>query len=214
MVGYSVYIHLIFIKNKATYYNELIPCGKVIFQFGQLWQWNYFGTAHVFLLLEGYSAASTCPWLFVEDMDRLFDSFNSVKCAARGKTLHSPLNDKSPHIGHWTKASMGIKGWILFKDGKCAFKKLTPSQNGWIIDIIITQVFNILCHNMNNICMNSCSQEEIGPSHLSITHSMWHTYLYQKITLHGLTWTTASSLGRGQLVDGDTILCCPWIDLE
>jgi hypothetical protein len=30
---------------------------------------------------------------------------------------------------------MGIKSWIFFKDGKPAFKKPTPSQNGWIIDI-------------------------------------------------------------------------------
>jgi hypothetical protein len=59
---------------------------------------------------------------------------------------------------------------------------------------------------MNNICVNSCSREEIGSPHLSITHSMSHMYLHQKITLHGLTWTTTSSLGRRQLVDGDTIL--------
>ena len=73
--------------------------------------------------------------VFVEDVDKLFDSFNSVKRAAPGKTLCSPLSDNSPHIGHWTKASMGIKSWIFFKDGKPAFKKPTPSQNGWIIGI-------------------------------------------------------------------------------
>jgi hypothetical protein len=63
------------------------------------------------------------------------DNENSVKRAARGKTLHSPLSDNSPHIGHWTKVSMGIKSWIFFKNGKPAFKKLTPLQNGRIIDI-------------------------------------------------------------------------------
>jgi hypothetical protein len=36
-----------------------------------------------------------------------------VKCAAPGKTLRSPLSDNSPHIGHWTKPSMGIKSWIF-----------------------------------------------------------------------------------------------------
>ena len=30
---------------------------------------------------------------------------------------------------------MGIKSWIFFKDGKPAFNKPTPSQNGWITDI-------------------------------------------------------------------------------
>ena len=67
--------------------------------------------------------------VFVDDVDELFDSFNSVKHGASGKALRSPLSDKSPHIGHWTKASMGIKSWI-FKDGKPAFKKLPPSQ--WV----------------------------------------------------------------------------------
>jgi hypothetical protein len=49
----------------------------------------------------------------VKDIDRLFDSFNTVQCAAPGKTLRSPLSDNSPDIGHWTKGSMGIKSWIF-----------------------------------------------------------------------------------------------------
>jgi hypothetical protein len=53
--------------------------------------------------------------VFVEDISKLFDSFSSVKCAAPGKTLHSLLSDNSPHMGHWTKASMGIKSWIFPK---------------------------------------------------------------------------------------------------
>jgi streptogramin lyase len=77
--------------------------------------------------------------VFVEDMDKLFDSFNSVKCAAPGKTWHSPLCDNSPHIGHWNKTSMGINSWIFLKGGKPAFKKPTPSQNGWIIDTVAVQ---------------------------------------------------------------------------
>jgi len=86
--------------------------------------------------LQGCSAASTCLWLvFVEDVDKLFDSFNSVKRAAAGKALRSPLSDSSPHIDQWTKASMGIKSWIFLEDDKPAFKKPTPSQNGWIMDI-------------------------------------------------------------------------------
>jgi hypothetical protein len=72
--------------------------------------------------------------VFVDDVE-LFDSFNSVKHAAPGKALRSPLSDNSPHIGHWTKACMEIKNWIFLKDGKPAFEKLTPSLNGWIVDI-------------------------------------------------------------------------------
>jgi hypothetical protein len=51
--------------------------------------------------------------VFVGDINKLFDSFNAVQCAAPVKTLRSPLSDNSPHIGHWTKASMGVKSWIF-----------------------------------------------------------------------------------------------------
>jgi len=51
--------------------------------------------------------------VFVEDVDKPFDSFNSVKRAVPGKALRSPLSDNSLHIGHWTKASMWIKSWIF-----------------------------------------------------------------------------------------------------
>ena len=69
--------------------------------------------------------------VFVEGIDKLFDSFNSVKHDAPGKVWHSPLSDNSPHIGHWTKASMGI----FIDDDKPVFKKPTQSHNGWITDI-------------------------------------------------------------------------------
>ena len=61
------------------------------------------------VLSEDYLATA----VFVDDIDELFDSFNSVKHGASGKPLRSPISDKSPHIGHWTKASMGIKSWIF-----------------------------------------------------------------------------------------------------
>ena len=77
--------------------------------------------------------------VFVEGINKLFDSFNSVKRAAPGKVLHSPLSDNSPHIGHWTKASMGIKSCIFLEDDKPACKKPTPSHNGWITDICAVQ---------------------------------------------------------------------------
>ena len=83
------------------------------------------------VLSEDYLATA----VFVDDIDELFDSFNSLKHAAPGKALRSPLTDNNPHIGHWTKACMGIKGWIFLKDSKPAFEKPTASLNGWIVDI-------------------------------------------------------------------------------
>jgi len=47
--------------------------------------------------------------VFVEDVHKLFDSFNSVKRAVLGKALRGQLYDNIPHTGHWTKASMGKK---------------------------------------------------------------------------------------------------------
>jgi len=73
--------------------------------------------------------------VFVQGFNKLYDSFNSVKRAAPGKIWHSPLSDNSPHVGHWTKASMWIKSWIFLEDDKPACKKPTPSHSGWITDI-------------------------------------------------------------------------------
>ena len=73
--------------------------------------------------------------VFVEGIENLFDSFDSVKRAAPGKVWHSPLSDNSPHIGHRTKGSMGIKSWIFLEDDKPACNKPTQSHNGWMTDI-------------------------------------------------------------------------------
>ena len=78
--------------------------------------------------------------VFVEDISKQFDGFNSVKCADPGKTLRSPLRDNSPHIGHWTKASVGIKSWIFLNEGKPAFKKLTPSRMGGLLILVMSSM--------------------------------------------------------------------------
>jgi len=52
---------------------------------------------------------STCLRLFVEDVHKMFESFNSVKRAASGMALRRPLSDNSPNTGKWTKASIGRK---------------------------------------------------------------------------------------------------------
>ena len=82
--------------------------------------------------------------VYVENIDKLSYTFNSLKHASRGKTLHSPLSNNSPHIV-WTKASMGIKSWIFLKDGKPVSKKQAAAQNEWIIDIgAVQHVWRIL----------------------------------------------------------------------
>jgi hypothetical protein len=84
---------------------------------------------------EVFSSEYLAATVFVIETDKMFNSFKSEKCAATAKTFLCPRGDNSPNIGHWTKAYMGTKSWIFLKDGKSAFKKQTPSQNGWIIDI-------------------------------------------------------------------------------
>jgi len=74
----------------------------------------------------------------VKDINKLFESFNTVQCAVPGKTLRSPLSDNSSHIGHWTKGSMGIKSWIFLNEGKHAFKKLTPSRMGGLLIMVLS----------------------------------------------------------------------------
>ena len=76
----------------------------------QVWNCSCFC---VFVGLESIEYLPTA--FFVEKVDKLFDSFNSVKRGAAGKPLRSPLSDNSPHIGHWTKASMGINSWIFLR---------------------------------------------------------------------------------------------------
>ena len=49
------------------------------------------------------------PAVFVEDVDKLFDSFNSVKRAAPGKALSSPLTDKSSYIRSLDQGKYGDK---------------------------------------------------------------------------------------------------------
>jgi hypothetical protein len=72
---------------------------------------------------------------FVEDIDKLFNSLNSVSCAVIGKALQTLLGDNSPHVGYWTRESVRISSWIFLKDAKPTFKQPPPSQTGWLIDI-------------------------------------------------------------------------------
>jgi hypothetical protein len=65
-------------------------------------------TDFLFILLSGgccseYQATAT----YVEDVDKLFDSFSGGTRVDQGKTLRFPLSDNSPHIGHWRKQVWG-----------------------------------------------------------------------------------------------------------
>jgi len=71
--------------------------------------------------------------VFVDEVDQLFDSFNSNKHAPPFKNCLVHLAG-SPHIGYWDKAGTGVSSWIILKDGKPAFNK-PPSQNGWLVNI-------------------------------------------------------------------------------
>ena len=52
------------------------------------------------LFLSGvFSSKYLSMAVFLKDIDKLFDSFNSVNCAAQG----SLLSNNSFHIGHWTR---------------------------------------------------------------------------------------------------------------
>jgi hypothetical protein len=50
------------------------------------------------------------------------------------------LNNNSPHIDHWTEASVEINSLIFLRDGKPAFLLHPPSQNGWLIEITAVQL--------------------------------------------------------------------------
>jgi len=38
-------------------------------------------------------------------------------------------------MGYWDKAGVGVSSWTFLKDGKPAFNKPPPSQNGWLVNI-------------------------------------------------------------------------------
>jgi hypothetical protein len=56
--------------------------------------------SHVFVnLLSGlFSSEYLATATFVEEVDKLFDSFNSVSCSVRGKELHHPLVTGSKQV--------------------------------------------------------------------------------------------------------------------
>jgi hypothetical protein len=102
--------------------------------------------------------------VFVDETDKPFLSFESVKHAVPGNTLICPLSDNIPRIVHWTKAGMGIKSYIFLEDGKPAFKKPTPSQNGWLTDVCAVQhvwrMFKGACFDyLETRCLNQDSLE-------------------------------------------------------
>ena len=72
-----------------------------------------------------FGADYVATGVFVEEVDQLFDSFNSNMHAPPFKKLLHPLSSDSPHMGFWT----------FLKDGKSVFNKPPPSQTGWLVNI-------------------------------------------------------------------------------
>jgi hypothetical protein len=70
----------------------------------------------------------------VGEVDQLFDSFNSNKHVPPLKKLLRSFSSDSPRMSYWHKAGIGVSSCI-FKDGKPAFNKPPPSQNGWLVSI-------------------------------------------------------------------------------
>jgi hypothetical protein len=56
--------------------------------------------------------------VFVEEVNQLFDIFNSNKRAPPFKKLLRPLSNDSPHMGYWDKAGIGVSSWTFLKGGK------------------------------------------------------------------------------------------------
>jgi len=146
--------------------------------------WN----CSVFVFFVGEFSNEYMPVVvFVEDVDKLLDNFNSVKRAAPCKALRSQLRDNSPHIGHWTKASVGIKNWIFLKDGKPAFMKPTPSQNEWIITV---GAFQNMWRTLKSPAFDYLETRSLSQGHLENTFSVIRLY-----------FGSNSNLTVGQFVD-------------
>jgi hypothetical protein len=82
-----------------------------------------------------FGADCVATGVFVKEDDQLFDSFNGIFHAPPFKNLLRLLSSDSPHIVYWDKAGVGVSSWTFLKDGKPAFNKPPPSQNGWLANI-------------------------------------------------------------------------------
>jgi len=82
-----------------------------------------------------FGADYVATGVFVEEVNQLFDSFNSNMHTPPFKKLLRPLSSDSPHMGFWDKAGIGVSSWTFLKDGKSVFNKPPPSQTGWLVNI-------------------------------------------------------------------------------
>jgi hypothetical protein len=76
------------------------------------------------MLVSGQHADHIPTGVFVEEVDRLFDSLNSTKSAHDCKELRGPLSNDSPHMDYWDKAYKMVRSWVFLKNGKPACSKL------------------------------------------------------------------------------------------
>jgi len=55
-----------------------------------------------------FGADYVATGVFVEEVDRLFDSLNSKRHAPTFKELLHQLSNDSPHIGYWDRAGVAV----------------------------------------------------------------------------------------------------------
>jgi len=92
----------------------------------------------------GMSAALNCGLLpidsertihFINDMDKLFDIFNSRKIS-NGKIFNNPFNNASPQLDHLIKMTeMFTNLTVINKKNNTDVTKLTNFINGWLVSI-------------------------------------------------------------------------------
>jgi hypothetical protein len=91
------------------------------------------------MLILGEYADHIPTGVFVEEVDRLFDSINSSKSAPKFKELLGLLSNDSAHMDYWDKACEMVRSLVFLKNGKPARSKPFPSQTGWQVSITAIQ---------------------------------------------------------------------------
>jgi hypothetical protein len=102
----SVFMYSVVIRSKITC--SIVTSffvGKCYFPHWQtvtmkhLWKCSY---VCVWFSHEGSASSIWQQLCFVEDIDKIFNSFHSVKHTALDKTLLCTRHGNSPHVDHWT----------------------------------------------------------------------------------------------------------------
>jgi hypothetical protein len=77
-----------------------------------------------------FGADYVAKGVFVEEVDQLFDSFNSNKHAPAFKKFLRLLSIDSPHMGYWDKAGTGVSSWMV---NVPLINLLLHKMGGWLV---------------------------------------------------------------------------------